>query len=117
MVTALLMLASGPKEPTRFAKSNGRAASETFRLRTAPACPLRWSIHHDRAHRLTLCCTPLRDTGILPAEYITWCRRRDSNSHSFRHYPLKIACLPISPRRLYSKLSEGMRIANQTALN
>src|SRR6185312_5509252 len=28
-----------------------------------------------------------------------WCRRRDSNSHSFRHYPLKIACLPISPRR------------------
>src|SRR5471030_3016639 len=31
--------------------------------------------------------------------YISWCRRRDSNSHSFRHYPLKIACLPISPRR------------------
>lgn len=30
----------------------------------------------------------------------SWCRRRDSNSHSFRHYPLKIACLPISPRRL-----------------
>ena len=29
-----------------------------------------------------------------------WCRRRDSNSHSFRHYPLKIACLPIPPRRL-----------------
>ena len=29
-----------------------------------------------------------------------WCRRRDSNSHSFRHYHLKIACLPISPRRL-----------------
>ena len=32
----------------------------------------------------------------------SWCRRRDSNSHSFRHYPLKIACLPISPRRLTS---------------
>src|SRR5664280_758764 len=31
-----------------------------------------------------------------------WCRRRDSNSHSFRHYPLKIACLPISPRRRHS---------------
>ena len=30
-----------------------------------------------------------------------WCRRRDSNSHSFRHYPLKIACLPISPRRRF----------------
>src|SRR3546814_437188 len=33
-------------------------------------------------------------------DFITWCRRRDSNSHSFRHYPLKIACLPIPPRRL-----------------
>src|SRR6476620_11705216 len=33
------------------------------------------------------------------ALYLLWCRRRDSNSHSFRHYPLKIACLPISPRR------------------
>lgn len=28
-----------------------------------------------------------------------WCRRRESNSHSFRHYHLKIACLPIPPRR------------------
>src|SRR5581483_5244531 len=28
-----------------------------------------------------------------------WCRRRDSNSHGFRHRPLKTACLPISPRR------------------
>lgn len=35
----------------------------------------------------------------------SWCRRRDSNSHSFRHYPLKIACLPISPRRLLRKSS------------
>jgi hypothetical protein len=32
----------------------------------------------------------------------TWCRRRDSNSHDFRHYPLKIACLPIPPRRLHN---------------
>ena len=31
---------------------------------------------------------------------VIWCRRRDSNSQSFRHYHLKIACLPISPRRL-----------------
>jgi hypothetical protein len=31
---------------------------------------------------------------------LLWCRGRDSNSHSFRHYPLKIACLPISPPRL-----------------
>ena len=29
-----------------------------------------------------------------------WCRRGDSNSHGFRHCPLKTACLPISPRRL-----------------
>jgi len=29
----------------------------------------------------------------------TWCRRRDSNSHGFRHRPLKTACLPIPPRR------------------
>src|SRR5437870_6850177 len=36
-----------------------------------------------------------------------WCRRRDSNSHSFRHYPLKIACLPISPRRRTLKLFAG----------
>ena len=41
-----------------------------------------------------------------------WCGRRDSNSHTFRHYPLKIACLPISPRPLFSLLAnylDGMR--------
>src|SRR6185503_10192293 len=27
-----------------------------------------------------------------------WCPRSDSNRHSLRHYPLKIACLPIPPR-------------------
>jgi hypothetical protein len=27
-----------------------------------------------------------------------WCPRRDSNSHDFRHYHLKVACLPIPPR-------------------
>src|SRR5512138_1544666 len=30
---------------------------------------------------------------------VHWCRRGDSNSHGFRHCPLKTACLPISPRR------------------
>lgn len=30
---------------------------------------------------------------------VRWCRRRDLNSHDFRHYPLKIACLPIPPPR------------------
>ena len=33
-----------------------------------------------------------------------WCRRGDSNSHGLRHCPLKTACLPISPRRLYLSL-------------
>ncbi len=50
-----------------------------------------------------------------------WCRRRDSNSHSFRHYPLKIACLPISPRRRFLLCPDGMRnlmrlLAFRTAL-
>src|SRR6185503_13587535 len=38
---------------------------------------------------------------------VSWCRRRDSNSHSFRHYPLKIACLPISPRRLELRVRQA----------
>jgi len=41
-------------------------------------------------------CSKQRTLRPLPS---FWCRRRDSNSHSLRHYPLKIACLPISPRR------------------
>ena len=46
-----------------------------------------------------------------------WCRRRDSNSHSFRHYPLKIACLPISPRRRCTKYrSNGMRTSASNSL-
>src|SRR5690554_1880281 len=32
-------------------------------------------------------------------EMSNWCRRPESNRHTLRHYPLKIACLPISPRR------------------
>ena len=36
-----------------------------------------------------------------------WCRGRDSNPHSYCHYPLKIACLPVPPPRrqkaLYAK--------------
>ena len=57
------------------------------------------------------------DAGfILPGRSRTnsWCRRRDSNSHSFRHYPLKIACLPISPRRrghAFCSLPQTRRLA------
>src|SRR5215213_9599436 len=53
--------------------------------------------------------TRSRLRGRLAAERLqrpfeqVWCRRRDSNSHSFCHYPLKIACLPISPRRRLTK--------------
>ncbi len=42
-----------------------------------------------------------RPDGRFFYSSVYWCRRRDSNSHSSRHYPLKIACLPIPPRRLY----------------
>ena len=42
-----------------------------------------------------------------------WCRRRDSNSHSLRHYPLKIACLPISPRRLETSILPCLSITYQ----
>ncbi len=38
-----------------------------------------------------------------------WCRRRDSNSHSFRHRPLKTACLPIPPRRQLNLNSESKK--------
>lgn len=44
----------------------------------------------------------------------SWCRRRDSNSHSFRHYPLKIACLPISPRRLLRKAVLSWKVEHST---
>ncbi len=29
--------------------------------------------------------------------YLTWCPARDLNPHARKHYPLKIACLPIPP--------------------
>ena len=45
------------------------------------------------AHR----CAPMRGDSF-------WCRRGDSNSHGFRHCPLKTACLPISPRRRCASL-------------
>ncbi len=32
-------------------------------------------------------------------QLVIWCRRPESNRHGLRHYPLKIACLPIPPRR------------------
>ncbi len=45
----------------------------------------------------------------VAAEDFIWCGRRDSNSHTFRHYPLKIACLPISPRPRLLKCLGCMR--------
>ena len=52
----------------------------------------------------------LRGTSRGTDPEFDWCRRRDSNSHSFRHYPLKIACLPISPRRLGEETLSGTRL-------
>ena len=34
-------------------------------------------------------------------KYYKWCRWPESNRHAVKHYPLKIACLPIPPHRLY----------------
>ena len=31
------------------------------------------------------------------------CRRRDSNPHTSRHHPLKMACLPVPPLRLVER--------------
>ena len=42
----------------------------------------------------------LAKRGILILHDTTkWCRRRDSNSHDLSHNHLKVACLPIPPRR------------------
>jgi hypothetical protein len=62
----------------------------------------------------------LRHAVLVRYCLFCWCRRRDSNSHSFRHYPLKIACLPIPPRRQFHEnrilplvLSWSRRLQNQ----
>lgn len=36
--------------------------------------------------------------GIRGFQLITWCGRRDSNSHTLRRQNLNLVCLPISPR-------------------
>ena len=36
-----------------------------------------------------------------------WCRGRDSNPHSYCHYPLKIACLPVPPPRRQKPLGKS----------
>ena len=41
------------------------------------------------------------------------CPGADSNRDAFRHYPLKIACLPVSPPgRAASKIAAGKRRSN-----
>ena len=40
--------------------------------------------------------SPQSDNCLL----LNWCRWPESNRHSFRHRPLKTACLPIPPHRL-----------------
>ena len=41
--------------------------------------------------------TPKKPLNLL---LYFWCRWPDSNRHSSRHHPLKMACLPIPPHRL-----------------
>lgn len=36
--------------------------------------------------------------GIRGFQLVTWCGRRDSNSHTLRRQNLNLVCLPISPR-------------------
>ena len=78
-------------------------------LSTAPAeaascCPPQALCRNSRRAALRIAGAPCREhCPTENSDQVFWCRRRDSNSHSFRHYPLKIACLPISPRRLGEK--------------
>lgn len=80
--------------------SSGLAASGKNKARcpqrstAASARPI--SLHPPRWTGLRVGEAPDEDSA---EDAFQWCRRRDSNSHSFRHYPLKIACLPIPPRR------------------
>src|SRR5690606_32072274 len=39
----------------------------------------------------------IRAARAAVGAWFVWCPGRDSNPHSFRHYPLKIACLPVPP--------------------
>ena|GEM_PF-6152388 len=40
------------------------------------------------------------ENKTLKNQRVEWCGRRDSNSHTLRHWNLNPACLPISPRPL-----------------
>ena len=59
--------------------------------------------------RAALCETNKKGFSLLTEAIVfqNWCRGRDSNPHSYCHYPLKIACLPVPPPRrqkaLYAK--------------
>ena len=59
------------------------------------AAHLRWNqrLEHERTERKN----PRREK--TPRIFLTWCRSGDSNPDARRHYPLKIACLPVSPLR------------------
>src|SRR5690606_5635675 len=47
----------------------------------------------------------------LPSRLLQiWCPGPDSNRHSFRYHPLKMACLPVSPPGHHSLLEFGERI-------
>ena len=54
---------------------------------------------------------------LLPCEcrghftkLVSWCGRRDSNSHTFRRWNLNPVCLPIPPRPRFKPLKQRRRI-------
>src|SRR5215208_2765848 len=56
------------------------------------------------------------DEGRTAGAPLTVCPGADSNRDAFRHYPLKIACLPVSPPgRAGGKLAPGNRGVNPIA--
>ena len=62
---------------------------------------------------IVLACSVLDFREVyLTTLFINWCPRPDSNRHDFRHYPLKIACLPIPPlgQYVFSLQPEGLNL-------
>ena len=53
-------------------------------------------------------------TRTAIATIADWCRGRDSNPHSYCHYPLKIACLPVPPPRRRRELLTFFRAAGKS---
>ena len=85
--------------PAYFGESDSDAfLSEICLILPGLSCPERGNIGHNKKRSR-------HDATTFVFQ--NWCRGRDSNPHSYCHYPLKIACLPVPPPRrrdaLYAK--------------